>query len=352
MSSRRKVGVTKEKIEDSHRYFNVRYKSESFRNPASIVSTLNLPLLDDPEKYHASVIRWSLPGRAVPIFVFEPLDYIVGFIYNVAGTPTELFTNFVTYVSYDQSAETTDEWYYYVYQYQQMIDMVNDAFDAAFTAFKAAHGGEPETSPPQLVLDPNTGLISLYVEQSYISGANRLDVIMNQDTLSFFQGFTTEDRLTFSPSYSRIIIQDLGTNIVEAKNPHISSSAGTWYKIPQQYPCLYAFHKVRSILLLSNSLPSAPEFNPAGADSNTLDNRNIVSDFIVTSETGTSLQSIIEYLPTAEYRLIDLLSHSPISTIDFQFNFVDFRGNVRRILLGANDEMTIKILFIKKKKYL
>ncbi len=83
-----------------------------------------------------------------------------------------------------------------------------------------------------------------------------------------------------------------------------------------------------------------------GAGSSTL---KVISDFIpfVTDQVRT----VWEFVPEGQYRLIDMVSHEKIDTIDIQVFWVDQNDNFFRIEIPFNQEITIKLAFLNKKLY-
>ena len=55
------------------------------------------------------------------------------------------------------------------------------------------------------------------------------------------------------------------------------------------------------------------------------------------------------YVPSAEYRLIDMKGDNDISTVDIQVYWKDKRGNLQPFILQSGASASIKILFTKKK---
>ena len=65
--------------------------------------------------------------------------------------------------------------------------------------------------------------------------------------------------------------------------------------------------------------------------------------------TPTNQRVVNIYLPTAQYRYIDLTSVSAMNLIDFKFYWSDWLGNIYPIFLNENGAVSIKVLFQKKK---
>ena len=63
------------------------------------------------------------------------------------------------------------------------------------------------------------------------------------------------------------------------------------------------------------------------------------------------LRSTYQFLPTAQYRLIDLLSDEPIREIDIKVWWQDLDGNLTLVQLPWNSQINIKLAFVRKSLY-
>jgi len=131
------------------------------------------------------------------------------------------------------------------------------------------------------------------------------------------------------------------------------------YRMTQDYSTVQQWSPFTNITLLSNSLPFRSEWVSGG---NTTQQRQgqtgvksqifrpILTDFEIDLNTGFETRSFIHYVPTAEYRRIDLIGNTPIINIDIQVFWKDNYDNFYPVMIPAHQEVSIKILFERKKK--
>ena len=121
----------------------------------------------------------------------------------------------------------------------------------------------------------------------------------------------------------------------------------------QSAPGIGGWTSLRSLLLTSTLLPCRSEAVPENATISTNYNSKsvfpILTDFLVPIDRNPSDNRIVaEYLPTAQYRYIDLISNVSLKTIDFTFFWTDFVGNRYPLYLNRGTGMNIKVLFQRK----
>lgn len=142
-------------------YFNVDipYNDVDPANaPAVYQSQLSQPILFNPQDYYCSVVRFQVSGTNIPILIarIQPYPnqdanqtiYSVGMGYNGGFSPE----TFVRYVQYDFTypiptppmvAGATVDYtpYYYIYQYQTFLNMINTALAAALSGLPSWPAG-------------------------------------------------------------------------------------------------------------------------------------------------------------------------------------------------------------------
>ena len=125
----------------------------------------------------------------------------------------------------------------------------------------------------------------------------------------------------------------------------------------QEYDCTSLLSPVQAIVFKSSTIPltyalTSPQkrfdstMNSTPINSNT---DNILTDFIVNSDGCFSYNGNINYTPTAEYRLIDLIdSNGSFNEIDISAFWSDEYNNLNQFYLDAGCNFSMKILFRKK----
>lgn len=341
-------------------YYNLTFiNNNSNQVIASATETRTSPILENPSDWLMSVIRFDVDCHAIPINLPK--------MQPNSNTAT---TSFIT-LQYLGNTNTRNIVYVEdslivpiltprptIYNYQRWLDFVNTAASLAATAL-----GIPG-SPPIFQFDPSTQLINMYVDQNYLpaAGPNQVKVFINEELYLYFTNFPYLYKHT-NPNNPLLDYQFNIDNVDTYVMPAVGSRQGLPIAV-QVIPNLYLFkqlnigtaswNSVRSIILTSNLLPFKNESIPSNQEvSNNYNSDNIfpiLSDFLTGIINEVTLDRVkCEYLPTAQYRYVNLLSNAPLYTIDIKMYYSDFYGNVYPIPLISNAGMSVKILFQKKK---
>jgi hypothetical protein len=74
----------------------------------------------------------------------------------------------------------------------------------------------------------------------------------------------------------------------------------------------------------------------------------IVTDFIVPFSATNQYVPDISYVPSGDYRMVDLYGESPANQIDIQVYWKDQYGVLHPFLLGSGCSGSIKVMFRRK----
>jgi len=319
--------------------------------------SLTQPVLADPSKYYASIIRFSMPLDTIPFFSF-PLDrsqtnanlsqLLIGITNNVGVD----FPAFVTYIpqndypppvttdptfSYGQSISP----YYFIYSIQPFINMINTALLAAYTASTVGGGA------PFYVYNPATQLIGLVVTAGFL--ATGAKIYMNNYLKNYLDSF---------PFYSKNSIQTGAYRYTHNLDtlPY-GAPVGGPYEFLEEYNSLDLWFDIRKIVVTSSSLPVIPEASPSfvpDASYGTNGSANyspIVTDFVISYNNINDVSSVLVYEPSPQYRLVNMSSQSPIQRLNFSFFWLSKNGTLYPVFLSPNNSITMKIGFFKKDLY-
>lgn len=340
-------------------YLNVTIHNDESDNGiyAKYSETRNSAIIDNPSDYEMSIIRFDMPSTNIPKFdMNRPEELTITYYYPddnlVSKQILPLFQ-----VSYYDGLEERDS---FVWYFNQVCVSINEALLTAYNdivaQYEVIHGGGSwaASGGPQkestIIYDPTTQLFTFYNPQLMAdSNPNRIELWMNhalfrlfESLFSEFHGYSQPDGLEF-----RMIVRDmfLGKNA--------ETLLGTdYYKNTQEYSSLTLWYKVYKIVIVSNSLISRKEFitlsrpNSSGAQGN-VNSLGILQDFDYSFNKPNVER--ITYIPTAEYRWVDLLSKNPLYKIDFQVFVQSEAGILLPVVLGAKQNCNIKFLFRKKK---
>lgn len=275
-----------------------------------------------------------------------------------------------TYTSYVPFTQTSDFDVISVNSYQAFLDMVNNALASAYQKMLADASPLPTTQyPPKFYWDSTTWLISLYIDSAY-AVVDQPEIYMNFNLFSYFQGFknyqfgyglsTLLDN-KFLIDDSDLVIPNIGSNLTNANNYQLPLSVAqsgltgaNYLKVTQEYTSFHVWPSIESILFTSSLAPIKKEFVPnsgqvgteAQASNNTLP---VISDFIVPTDISPGIaKGNLEYLPTAEYRMIDFISNVGFNELNIKAFWQDNFSRLFPIKLEPNDFASIKFLFRKK----
>lgn len=317
--------------------------------------TLTNSVIQRPQDYTMSIIRFSLPIDCVPLFKY-PVDvtninpnvsyceigiraggvnYMYPLVYiprnslppPVVGVPPEYLTN-----------EQSISQYYDMFSINHMITMINTAVAAAVTISGIAGNS------PYYRWDPASELITLYIPNTMMAAGQQ--VVVNKymkDYLAAFEYY--EDRTTINAP--------LFYHINNGKNLDISG----YHLHVQEYVAIALWMDIRKIIIVSRTLPIASEILPDQITTQTSQlpvfsgvssTLPVVSDFVLSYDQFNQISSVIVYNPSAQYRYVDLIGTNPINKIDLQFFYMDRFGNKLPIYISPTNEISVKIAFILK----
>ena len=356
-------------------YFDIDFKNTASNDPQFVNFQVarSAPLLLNPSNYFLSIIRFNLDTDNVPKFLAEalvdgvntdPNKLIYSFTLNytdVSGNEYNILENMqfipqdlsivapsLPFSVYDPALINNE--YYYVYSYNQVIKMMNNTLQIAFSQLQtdvSNNGNIAPTNVPFLNLDPNNYLITLY---SDISGG--VSIFMNNDMNILLSSFETIYYGSNVPLGKNFEIE-----IYNKNNLNIETVNGVdYYTMVQEFPSIPLWSGIENFTWTTSININGSNINPpiiytgngiaTGATSNS--SLNIISDFQIGLDKGYENFPTINYAPTSEFRLIDILASGPLTSFNLQCYWKDKNGNYRRMLLPKGTGGSIKILFRRK----
>ncbi len=314
----------------------------------------NQPLLLNPSDYHLSVVRFQIPGSAIPIFIWPHASGVEIQTYRVtlsySGTD---FSQWVVYTPQIPTLLPANEEYWYVTSYQHVISLFNIALAAAYVALTTAYPAAPPTAAPFFIYNAETNLITLAGETLYNNNAGApatIEIYLNALMYELLEGLQiisyTPTTVTSTKNAYMAMGYRGGNNVTMTD---LKGNSNPTLLMEQEYNTLYKWNNVRGIALLSSSIPVADESTSGGTDVNGAPlSYKVLTDFIINSETGPSARSDISYNPTAEFRYVDLVSSTPLRNIDISIYWVSKLGTLYPLFLQPYSSASIKILFKKR----
>ena len=332
-------------------------------------NTQNTVLIERPADYKLSCIRFEANTDNIPMLVTND-DYRIRLYYY----PDNIFSEFIIFQRLSSPTGKLRP----IYTFGNLIDAppkvstvpndsdyggINQCIRAAQTdlinQYEAIHGpgswvtdGRP-TTPPFITYD-NSGFFTFYTDiQNYEGNPNAVQLYISPPLKRLFEGMTLSSNYNYYPydqnqgytQYGKplFIIQPNNANIAilyPGTDPVISS--------PQQYQSIESWWKVKRLILVSDTIGVRSEtISTTDSDGRSI-YYNILTDFtIALNTTGNSPATQLRYVPTAEYRILDIVNDQPLTNINLKVYTQDVDGKVSPLKLSPGDGFSGKLLFTK-----
>lgn len=343
------------------------------------------PIVDNPTDYYLTIARFEVSGSAIPIMIFPiaigPAQCDVNLsalsvTFTYLGIDYQSFVNFVPQLPTEPTplAPCNNNGlqaitpYYYIYNYQYFLDLVNTALAASFTALVTA---VPALVPsaPYFVFNPETSLISLIVPIEYL---NTVEIWLNSPLFTYFFGipafnFIANDLLNLNGRDYLVIVRNNTTNCFTPCGPSVLSTSTTnagvtttigapisFLRIEQEWVGIQYWNSFKSIIFVSPSIGCVNEYIPtsiASQQGGQVTFLPILTDFQPILDNPGDSRSQISYFPQGPYRLINLTGTIPLVHVDITAYWQDLNDAIHPIILLPGTYMAVKFLFIKKSSY-
>lgn len=366
--------------------------------PAVVFNEIrNSPFLMNPNDYFMSVVRFKLEtSLTLPTYI--PQIQLGGSINNTVYSFTirlrdnvlgqnYTYQQFLQWVAEDFSVSappaptTLDSQtspYYWGYNIQHFVNLMNNTLRLAVEGAVASYTG-PGVIPltykeyPFFVLDQGTKRLSLVAEYTKYATTLALPprftfkIFANLQMFNWISSFPARFYGTTAPNgenYEFRFEYQNGSNLYIVPSdpsgvvPPTPSYNGI--QIFQEYSTTDLWAAVDKLVFTTGLVPVSPGLatKPLVYNSNTSqllntgNNSNIIlqiTDFIDQGTEGLVLyKPAINYIPTAEYRLVDLFGNNPLSSFDISVFWSDKYGNLYPFRLASGCNASIKILFRRK----
>lgn len=334
---------------DDNIYYNVnQVNNSSVPVIANFTQQLSGSIVDNPDNYYLSIVRFNLNGESIPILLWPTNFFYVALSYNGFS--------FSQVVVYDGSP---NEYYINaVYSYQKIAEFMTTAYEAAFTGLVALSGPLPGiTRSPYMVFNVSTNCFDIYAEAAWATLATA-KIWMNSALFANFSNYLArfEGHGTANKQDYQILVKDIfGTNT----SVHDPSIPAGYIKMTQEYTATFRWTDANSIVFKSSRMNVRAEYitgtntsdqlvvnNSAGAG---IASSQILTDFIPTVGFGdlSNWRNDITYTPSAQYRLLDLLGVKQ-DIIDIQIFWENQRGELFPYYIPPGTASSIKMAFLKK----
>lgn len=354
------------------------YNSPDLSKPAGFDIQNDSPLLDNASEYYCSVIRFDIPLDGIPILIAPVLSYpnvdpnITEWTIGIRLNGVFHNQNLIYYREYQPQTPpypviptvdnpTPHGPYWFIFEFNTVINMMNIAlYNACLSAGLSA-------PYPYFFLDPVTEIISVVVPTAFttlpvtpspfpVPVPNRPEIIINEALFNLLSSFSAYNDST--PGINGLVLLLNGFFFPpRTDNAYYLSDTATGPTAPpttfifkEQYPILQEWSDLKDILFVTNRLPINNETLslPGGFNTTRIP---ILTDFVPIFTSGKELTQTVYYLPTAQYRLIDMVSTIPLQSFDITIYWRSTYGDIFPIPINIGREVNVKLAFLRKDLY-
>ncbi len=350
-----------------------------------------LLILDKCSDYYCSVIRFDIPLQTIPLFIMKiipaaqqsgPVNpnltpYIIGISYLGTDYPVNLLFSYgsLNPVVVPQQSGNTQiiSPYYYVYDYTTMINMFNVGLSTVWTSSGLA-AAYSTLVVPFFYLDPVTQLINLVAPSVFSTlptppvPSNIPLLYINTPLVKFLNSFALCYNVPGNQPNGKDFIFRL-TNLVPATptpttqvypTPDMAyaipggtiTSPPTYYRYTEEFNSLEYWSSLRKLAVTAIGIPiNFENIQTSSSNTGVAVSFPIITDFVIPIETAGASRSIAYYNPTAQYRLVDMLSDSPLYRIGIKVYWVDTLGTLYPMTITINQIAGLKLGFFRKTLY-
>ncbi len=342
---------------------NVVYYNASLFNPASgqpvpasVSDTRSQPIVDRPCDWECSIVRFDLSANLLPPIVVPmpgPPSGPGTVPTSMNVTLRSLGVDYQTVVNVFSPSPST---YGFVFSIDELLTRFNTALAASFAAMVPVAG---VTTPPVFGFDPVTQLISMYAQDSYTTAP--VEVYLNSAAYNFvvsmpaaFQGYnlpTGRDFRIQLETISAVTLPPVGA--ARAGLPvAVQAIPSPARSLAQAGVSLGSMNGVRTIIL-TTSMPINSESLPTttGVAQNVNFSSNslpIMTDFLLATSPRDNPavdRLTVSYLPTAEYRMVQMRGNEPLMRLDLKWQFTLFDGSIRDMYIPPGGYCSAKVMF-------
>ena len=336
---------------DTLKYEEVRDTANAFVNKAS--------------DYLFSIVRFSLETNCLPIWFCEIQSgqsdinlsiYSISMEYNnqivqtyIEYIPQDKTANIPTPPYYNSNNLQTFCDYYYVYNYQYLIFLLNNTISKCFTDLQNLTT-LPTSNIPYFKWNTTNNIATLISDNNGFNdtSSDYIKIYMNNALFNLFESFPS---YTINNTSSQGLIYQISTSSYGIADK-LTINNITYLSCSQEFSTISIWNPVLSIVFLSFSLPIKSEsigaplifINDNKYQSSTNNNiQSVITDF----QTGDNIyKSYVNYQPTV-LRYIQLNSDQPITKIDISCYWKNRLGELIPFKLNPNNSMTIKVCFTR-----
>jgi hypothetical protein len=348
--------------------------------PLIFTELKNQPFLDTPMNYELSIIKFHLDTGTLPIFcpeiqIGQPdpnlTTYSITMVANLSGGQ-QTFQFYIPFESPNPNipvapptvSQDIQSEYYWVYTYQQWINNVNNALAMCLSTMSASWDTSAQTpDPPFFIYDTVSATVQLVADKASFTSSSQgtppfLQLYFNSPLMKLFKSLPAQlnQRGATSGKDWQIVFFTNINNSNLSTLPKLSGT-GTYTGVimQQEVSSIGLLNPISSIVFTSSMLPvhgtlvgipnSSSLLSSIGNNS---DFASIITDFTVPVSATDGYNPTIDYVPSGEYRMIDLRGTNPLYGIDVRVFWRTTNNALIPFSLNANCHAYIKLMFRKK----
>lgn len=327
------------------------------------------PIIDNPSDYYLTLARWSLPAFNIPLFVIpiqnNQSDVNLSEYSITLETSTDTVQVYIDYISRNSATapttaipeQETSNSYYWIYDYQHMVDLVNNAISSAFSTITGLPVG---AVVPRILFNPITNLFSLIAEEidytTTYTPANpaqdrydaNIKIWFNYKLFELFSGMSSF--LPLSPIQAdgrdaQLLVYYIDNYYVEPNATALASDV--YLQMLQQIKTISTWSAMKSVVFETALIPIGKEYTSISGNSY----KKVLTDFEPLKSSEQDVRTLLQYYPQGQYRLVDCIGTNPLYNIDIKAEWIDTYGNIHRLTIPYLHQMSAKLLFVKRNLY-
>ena len=311
-------------------YYNVRVFCPPEENikKADFRSTRVETIIEDPENWNISVVRFSVPTN-YPLFIWQedPTTYQVELKYNTSSvTKNLIYTDLCPDCYYPRG----------IYNSHTVLDILNSSLAEALADLKLLEPTMPSVAGGKIFFyfEPETQLFSFFLEKS-LSSDPLFQLRMNRKLyLQFFSTFESIGDFTSTTNLPiQLLTEDRVLNTVQI-------GAVSYLKITQDVSTLENWNQF-SLLSFETSMPVMGELESSSKGIT----KQVLTDF---SLVGTTNRGYVNFFPQGPIREYNLNSKYPLTQVDIQCYVIYSSGEQFPLYLNSGDHLSLKLQFTRK----
>ncbi len=371
------------KIDPDNIYVNVRINHDNSTTDISRATydvTKNIPIVLRPEDYYLAVVDFTIPFTTIPLTIakirFNDPAYPnnvnimdAAIVINAPGLSVTVPLIYIPSSNLPPVYQTDPRRqiitaYHYIYSYTALLNMFNVALLTAWNDqvnFQPPDTMGPE--PPYFLLDPDSQLISLIVNDAIVTDPE-IRIGINDAALNYLQAFNffyqqgappgLQTDIFFFNFYQQGNVCNLYGQYLDIFDPDVNVTDYYW-KYTQEYQALDLWSDLRKIFITTDNIPIRAEEKavnlPNGTQTGQVAYIPVLFDYTPPFNNSASSRTLSYYVPQSQYRLVDVLGTEPITKVSVAIYWQDTLGDAYPLYIQIYQAINIKLGFFKKSLY-